>query len=183
MSSYAASKFGVRGLGMALRQELEQNGERNIHVCTVMPVSFDTPFFEHAGSHTGKKVQPIPPTYNPEKVVEVIASLADKPQDEVVVGPTGKLGALAHRIAPKLVEKQMGRRAFKSQGEQSEPARESSGSLFKPTKGGDEVHGGWNDGGSAGKLGTILGIAVPAAMGIAYLLQRRRQAGGRDEAA
>ena len=44
-ASYVTSKHGVRGLGMALRQELEANHEDAIHVCTVMPTSMDTPFF------------------------------------------------------------------------------------------------------------------------------------------
>ena len=32
-ASYCASKFGVRGLGMSLRQELEANHVETIHVC------------------------------------------------------------------------------------------------------------------------------------------------------
>ena len=64
-SSYAAAKHGVVGLSAVLRQELEQNGDKDIRVCTVMPTSFDTPFFEHAATYTGHRAEPIPPVYDP----------------------------------------------------------------------------------------------------------------------
>jgi hypothetical protein len=158
---------------MALREELEENGERGIHVCTVMPVSMDTPFFEHAANHTGKPVQPIPPVYDPQKVVNVIYEVAIDPVDEVVVGASGKLGSLGERFARKLTEKQMGRTAHKAQMGQKESAADHSGSVFKPMDSGTDVYGGWTDKGNGGKLATILGLAVPLGMGAVYLAFQR----------
>ena len=183
LSSYSASKFGVRGLGMALREELEQNAEDGIHVCTVMPVSFDTPFFEHAANHSGKPVQPIPPVYDPQKVVDVIYSLVRDPEDEVVVGPAGKLASFGERIAPRWVRRHMGKTAHKAQMQQKESASDKSGSVFKPAKGGDDVYGGWKDDGGS-KLATALGLAVPIGMGAVYfLLQRKQRRGGLEKVA
>jgi short-subunit dehydrogenase len=181
LSSYSASKFGIRGLGMALRQELEANGEDRIHVCTVMPVSMDTPFFEHAANHTGKPVQPIPPVYDPQQVVDVIYEVALDPEDEVIVGPSGKVGDLAARLVPGLTERQMGKTAHKAQMKQKKSAPEKSGSVFKPMRSGTELYGGWADKKSSGgsKLATVLGVAVPIGMGAVYFaLQRKR--GRRD---
>ncbi len=183
-SSYAASKFGVRGLGMALREELAQNDDDGIHVCTVMPVSMDTPFFEHAGNHTGKPVRPIPPVYDPQQVIDAIFEAAQNPQDEVVVGASGKVGSWGERLSPKLMAKQMAKRTHKSQMQQEETAQSNAGSLFRPMKSGTEIRGGWEKSGerseepeesSGSKLGAVLGMAVPAAMGLAYLLQLRRR--------
>lgn len=177
MSSYSASKFGVRGLGMALRQELEQNNEDGIHICTVMPVSHDTPFFEHAGNYSGKPVQPIGTVYDPEKVVDVIYQLALEPEDEVIVGPSGKLASLGHRLAPELTEKQMGKRGHKTQMKQSRSAPDKPGSVLQPEEQGTGVYGGWleKEHEGSGKLGTVLGFMVPIGMGAAYLaLQRAR---------
>lgn len=50
-ASYAAAKRGVVGLSAAIRLALEEGKAENIHVCTVMPTSMDTPFFEHAAQH------------------------------------------------------------------------------------------------------------------------------------
>ncbi len=178
LSTYSASKFGIRGLGMALRQELEENEQDNIHVCTVMPVSHDTPFFEHAANYSGKPVEPIPPVYDPQNVVDVIYELALAPEDEVVVGPSGKVASAAQRLAPSLTEKLMGWRAHKSQMKQKKTAADKSGSVFQAEGSGTGVNGGWlekKEEKSNGKLGTILGFAVPIGMGAAYLaLQRAR---------
>jgi len=200
MSSYAASKFGIRGLGMALREELAQNGEDNIRVSTIMPVSFDTPFFEHAANHTGKPVKPIGSVYDPKEVIETIFDMSNNPEDEVVVGTEGKLSSIAQRLSPKLVEKQMAKQTQKAQMGQKESARDSSGSLFRPMKGGKNAYSGWTDasqssadwesesetenGGTAKHtLGKVAGIAVPVGMGVAYLLRRRKQQRDRWEQA
>lgn len=183
LSSYAASKFGIRGLGMALREELEQNEDNNIRISTVMPVSFNTPFFEHAANHTGKPVQPIPPLYDPKKVVEAIFEMSKNPEDEVIVGTAGKVGGLAHRLSPKLVAKRMAKQAHKAQMQQEETASDSSGSLFRPMKSGDDVYASSDagEGGSGGRFGMLAGIAVPAVMGLVYILQRRKQGGNLRE--
>ena len=86
------------------------------------------------------------------------------------------------RVAPKLVQKHMGRQAHKAQMEQTETAGDDSGSLFKPMKSGRQVYGGWNSDekqeessrGGGSKWGVFVGMAVPAAMGLTYLLQRQR---------
>jgi NAD(P)-dependent dehydrogenase (short-subunit alcohol dehydrogenase family) len=49
-ASYTAAKYGVVGLSAALRQELSVAGLEDVHVCTVLPASHDTPFFEHAAN-------------------------------------------------------------------------------------------------------------------------------------
>jgi len=186
LSSYAASKFGIRGLGMALRQELEENDEENIHVCTVMPGSHDAPFFGHAANYSGKPVEPIPPVYDPQKVVDVIYELALRPEDEVVVGGMAKAASLSGRLAPTFTEKLMGKRAHKSQMKQKKTAANKSGSVFEPEESGTGVYGGWleKEQEGKGKLGTILGFAVPIGMGAAYLaLQRSRAKRNRYEPA
>ena len=203
LSSYAASKFGIRGLGMALREELALNGDADIRVSTIMPVSFDTPFFEHGANHTGKRVKPIGTVYDPKEVIEAIFEMSIDPQDEVVVGTEGKLSSLAERLSPKLVEKQMAKQTHKAQMKNKESAKESSGSLFKPMKSGKGVYGGWTDanetsadwhrqsaepsieeGGSAKSTMSVLaGIAVPIGVGVAYLLRRRMQQRDRWEQA
>jgi short-subunit dehydrogenase len=64
-ASYAAAKHGVVGFSAVLRQELAQDKVEDIHVCTVLPTSFDTPFFEHSANYTGQKSEPIPPGLRP----------------------------------------------------------------------------------------------------------------------
>lgn len=162
-ASYTASKHGIRGLDMSLRQELQVKGDGNIHVCTVSPTSMDTPFFEHAANHTGRRVQPIPPVYDPKLVVDAVYKLVFKPREEVVVGGRGKMGSAAKRIAPRLMEKQMARRTHKAMIERSEQAPDSPGNVFSPMESGTGVRGGWRGRSFAGKLVSALAATVPAA--------------------
>jgi len=104
LSSYAAAKHGVVGLSAALRQELQQEGVDTIRVCTVLPAAFDTPFFEHAAQYTGREASPIPPTYDPQEVVDAIVDLAANPKDEVSVGTAAKVVNLLHQWFPGMVE-------------------------------------------------------------------------------
>jgi short-subunit dehydrogenase len=177
-ASYVASKHGVRGLGMSIRQELWANNEKNIRVCTVMPVSIDTPFFQHAANHMGKPVLPIPPVYDVEEAANTLFSLASKPQDEVMVGRAGRLFGLQGKFAPKLTEKQMAWQTHRTEMGQKRSARDSSGSLFKPVQAGTGTRGGWLDrdtpqdlpgehsGSTAKKVGgSVALLAVPALLG------------------
>jgi NAD(P)-dependent dehydrogenase (short-subunit alcohol dehydrogenase family) len=142
-SSYAAAKHGVVGLSAAMRQELEEERVEGIHVCTVMPTTFDTPFFEHAAQYTGHEASPIPPTYDPKEVVDTIVGLATEPRDEVSVGTAAKVSNFAHHLFPGLVEKMMARETRKAQYEKAPPGRETSGSLHEPMPSGTDVRGGW----------------------------------------
>ncbi len=142
-SSYAAAKHGVVGLSASLRQELQEEKVDTIHVCTVMPTTFDTPFFEHAAQYTGRQANVIPPTYDPKKVVDTIVSLATDPQDEVSVGTAAKISTFAHRLFPGVVEAMMARQTHKAEFEEAQPGEKTSGSLHDPMPLGTGVSGGW----------------------------------------
>jgi NAD(P)-dependent dehydrogenase (short-subunit alcohol dehydrogenase family) len=144
-SSYAAAKHGVVGLSASLRQELLEDKIDTIHVCTVMPTTFDTPFFEHAAQYTGHEASPIPPTYDPKEVVDTIFDLATDPKDEVSVGSAAKVANFAHHLFPGLVEKMMARQTRKAEFDKAKPAEDSSGSLHEPMESGKGVRGGWKD--------------------------------------
>jgi short-subunit dehydrogenase len=141
-SSYAAAKAGVISLGAVLRQELLEEKNDTIHVCTVMPTSFDTPFFEHAAQYTGHEANPIPPTYDPQEVVDTIYDLAIDPKDEVSVGTAAKVSNVAHHLFPGLVERMMARQTHKAQFEEALPAADTSGALHEPMATGTGVRGG-----------------------------------------
>lgn len=142
---YAASKHAVVGLGAALRQELELEKLSNVHVCTVMPMACDTPFFEHAANYTGKEAAPIPPVYEPQRVIETIVRMIDKPEDEVVVGTAGKLSVAARSVMPGAVDSMMGGNTRKAQFDDSHPpAPPTSGAVHQPVAAGTGVEGGWS---------------------------------------
>lgn len=138
-ASYSAAKHGVVGLSSALRQELKEEKFDDIHVCTVMPMAMDTPFFQHAGNHTGKESVAIPPLDDAEKVVDVLVDLARNPKSEVPVGNTSLTNAVLHNVAPGASETFMSKVTHKAQIVDAPPAPETSGSVIKPVPSGRGV--------------------------------------------
>ncbi len=140
-SSYAAAKAGVVNLSAVLRQELQEAKLDNIHVSTIEPTSFDTPFFEHAARYTGHRAEPIPPVYDPKDVVDTIVRMALSPENEVRVGTAAKVMNVAHHLFPGLVESMMARQTRKAVFDEAPPASESSQSLHEPIPTGTSVYG------------------------------------------
>ncbi len=141
-ASYAAAKHGVVGLTGAVRQELVEAKASEIHVCTVLPASMDTPFFEHTANYTGHKPVPIPPVYSPQEVADAILALAVKPQDEVSVGTAAVAAVFGHHVARLLTEAAMGKETHLAI-EKAEPAPDTEGGLYSPVPEGTGIGGGW----------------------------------------
>jgi short-subunit dehydrogenase len=142
-ATYTASKCGIVGLSAAIRQELrEDHLDKQIRVCTVMPMAMDTPFFDHAANYTGHEPTPVPPLYDPQMVVDTLVRLVQRPEDEVVVGATGKVFAVMHNLMPAMFEHYLADQTYRAQMEKSPPAPHSEGAVLRPMDQGDDVHGG-----------------------------------------
>lgn len=141
-TSYSAAKHGVVGSGDSLRQEVDQSGIEDVHVCTVMPTAHDTPFFDHVANYTGHEVQAPQPLQDPEEVVETLVRLARNPADKQIVGADGIVKILLKRVAPATAEKLAARAMHKTQMEEAPPAPDSSGALRLPMDEGTGVSAG-----------------------------------------
>ncbi|GGW49514.1 SDR family oxidoreductase [Streptomyces xantholiticus] len=141
--AYGMSKYAVRALSASLRQELQLDKAKHIHVCTVLPATIDTPLFEHAANYTGRKPLAMPPVYSPERVARAIVDLVRMPRREVVVGPMGRSMVLESRIMPGLVERMMARQVDRTHLSRKEPAPAGHGNLHVPAPGEGAAHGGW----------------------------------------
>ncbi|WP_437647361.1 SDR family oxidoreductase [Sorangium sp. So ce362] len=167
MSAYVISKFGILGLASCLRQELA--GTPDIHVCTLLPASVDTPIYQHAGNYTGRAVQPIRPIVDPERVAAAMVSLAERPRRDTYVGVAGRITAAAFVAFPALTERLLAayttRATFLDRA-----APHTDGNIFFPMKHWTGVTGGWRaSSGLAALLDTArafagLALEVPAAV-------------------
>jgi short-subunit dehydrogenase len=166
VSAYAIAKHGVRALGECLRQEAQLAGADDIKICTVMPATIDTPFFQHAANYTGRAVKAMPPVYPAESVAKTIVDLVEHPRREVVVGNAGRLMAMQQSLAPGLNERMLATMVDRQHLEDF-PAPSTSGSLFSPMGRGASIEGGWrspNGSSKVGKLATALVVGIPAAL-------------------
>lgn len=168
--AYMISKYGVRGLGEALREELVGT---DIHVCTVMPGSIDTPFFQHAANYTGEKVKALRPVYPAEKVARTVVRLAMSPKAETFVGNSARVFGYMHILARPLYEQLAGRVLYKEHFENA-PSEATNGAVIEPMDQGRGVSGGWKERERNRSLrsAAILGAALVPIAGVWYMAKR-----------
>jgi len=142
--AYSMSKAAVRVLSASLRQELRLEGAKKVKVCTVMPATIDTPFFDHTANYTGRKAKAMPPVYSAERVARTIVDLIRVPRREAVVGPMGRNLVMQSKIAPGLTERMMALQVDKTHLYRTKPAPATHGNLFDPAPGTGAVSGGWH---------------------------------------
>ncbi len=141
-SAYVASKFAIRALSDCLRMELTLDDARDIHICTVMPATIDTPLFNQAANFSGRGVKAMDPVLRAERVAKAILGAATQPRREVTVGGVGRLIMLLRRLAPGYYERSM---AYHMDRDHltHEPAESTEGNLFEPMPQYATVSGGW----------------------------------------
>jgi short-subunit dehydrogenase len=154
---YSMTKFAVRGLALNLRQAVA--GSRRIRVGLVLPGPVDTPFFQRAANHSGRRLRAIPPAIAPERVAAAVLRCARRPRRQTTAGVVAHLALAAHRLAPRAAESFVARWSAAFVTAQA-PAVSGPGSLFEAPAAG-AVHGGCRRGRTRRRLGEWLG-ATPA---------------------
>lgn len=163
LSAYVAANHGVRGLSMSLRQELLLEGAENIHVCTVVPASIDTPLYQHAGNYTGRAAKPLPPVYTPDQVAETFIRLAENPRREVYVGNAARTLSFESLLAPEMTERQLAVMTDKMQLLKDQPIPPTTGNLFEPLPEWTGIRGGWKVNGHLSlRRAAVAGAAILA---------------------
>jgi short-subunit dehydrogenase len=141
-ASYTAAKHGVVGLCESLRQELDQAGIENVHVCLIMPTAHDTPFFDHVANYTGRQVQAPTPLHDPQEVIDALVGLARNPKDQKIVGADGIAKIFLKNVAPRTEEKLGAKQIHKSQMQDAPAAPETGGAVRQPIPLGTAIRGG-----------------------------------------
>lgn len=150
---YVASKFANRGLAMSLHHAVAD--EPHVRVCVVLPGSVDTPMFQRAANHTGRRLRAIPVAYAPERVAAVIVARARRPRRQSTVGLGNRVLLVGHRLAPRLTEWGAARWSARFVVEDlSVP--DDTGTLFS-AGGGDPAHGGHRRGRLRSRAGEMFG--------------------------
>jgi NAD(P)-dependent dehydrogenase (short-subunit alcohol dehydrogenase family) len=86
-SAYCAAKAAVRGFTDALRSELIHE-ESPIRITMVHLPAVNTPQFDWARSRLPRRLQPVPPIYDPEVAAEAVYRAAQRAPRELWIGRT-----------------------------------------------------------------------------------------------
>jgi NAD(P)-dependent dehydrogenase (short-subunit alcohol dehydrogenase family) len=136
--SYSISKFALRGLTEVLRVEVADM--KDIHVCALLPYTFDTEHFESGANRLGLEARAVQPTQRPEKVARALVALVRRPRRQLYVPRYVALGLIVHRLAPRTVEHLLldVLREWHI-GPRAQP--ETRGILYEPRQAAGHVHG------------------------------------------
>ncbi|MFJ4876310.1 SDR family NAD(P)-dependent oxidoreductase [Streptomyces sp. NPDC088745] len=143
-AAYVVSKAAVRALGGSLRQELRLAGQDGIHVCTVLPATMDTPFFQHAANYTGRAVTPMAPVYTAQRAARTVVRLAVRPRREAYVGPAGRVLGIQSKLTPALVERALAHQMDRAHLSRTRSAAPTDGNVARPSDGRATTDGGWH---------------------------------------
>ncbi len=138
--AYTTSKAAIRGMSLCLQQEFAQ--EKNIHVCTVLPATVDTPLFNNAANFMGREIKAMEPVVDAQSVAEEIVSLVNKPRPEVFVGGMAIQTSLMKHLSPDMFAKMYNKRV-QSQHFKEDLSAPQHGNLFEPNWNISSIDGGW----------------------------------------
>lgn len=141
--AYTTSKAAIRGMSLCLQQELIE--ENDIHVCTVLPATIDTPLFQSAANYMGREIKAMEPIVDAYEVAKEIVELVNNPKPEVIVGGMGIQGSIMKYFTPDLFAK-MYNKQVKSKHFKEETADSKAGNLYDSKEGKGSVDGGWLNG-------------------------------------
>lgn len=130
---YSGAKYAARGFTEALRAELFAKGSR-VHVTMVHPPSTNTPFYDNAVSHMGRKGRPPPPVYQPELIADAIYTAATTRRRELKVGEQTLALAFGNMVAPGLMDVLSGKFGVAPQLRAQDDPAPGSGNLHTPSR-------------------------------------------------
>jgi NAD(P)-dependent dehydrogenase (short-subunit alcohol dehydrogenase family) len=139
-SAYCGAKHAIQGFTESLRSELYHTGSK-VHISMVQMPGLNTPQFEWVKSRLRGRPKPVGRIYQPEVGAGAIVYAAHHRRPEIYVGYPAVEAIMTNRIAPRLLDRYLGRTGFDSQqaGEPDDPDRPDN--LWESVPGDFGAHG------------------------------------------
>ncbi len=144
-SAYCGAKHALNGFLDSVRAELVHDRSK-VRVSSVHLPAINTPQFEQILNKTGRHGQPVAPIYQPEVAARAVRWSADHPKRrEVWVGiPT--VGTIwGGRLAPRLLDRYLGRTGYAGQQTDELWPLDAPHYLYDPVEGDKGAHGAFDD--------------------------------------
>ena len=143
-SAYCAAKHAVNGFTDSLRSELIHDGSR-VAVTTVQLPAVNTPQFDWARNKLPRRLEPLPPIFEPEVIADAIHHAAHHPRREYWLGWPAIKAIVGDKLAPGIGDRMLARSAYGGQmtGEPAEAGRPDN--LFETVPGDPGARGRFSD--------------------------------------
>ncbi|UMY15639.1 SDR family oxidoreductase [Methylobacterium organophilum] len=143
-SAYCAAKAAVRGFVDSLRTELLHEGSA-VRLTMVQLPAVNTPQFDWARSRLPRKLEPVPPIFQPEAVAEQIIRAAFEAPRELWIGGASWKAILGNMIAPGLIDRYLATHGFRGEMTSEEAMKQRPDNLYEPVDTDPGAHGRFDD--------------------------------------
>lgn len=132
-SADCGAKFAIRGFTDALRSELKHERSR-IRLTMVQLPAVNTPQFDWARSRLPRKLQPVPPIYQPEAIAREIVRAAREAPRELWIGTSALKAIFGTMILPLLGDHILAEEGYAGQMTEEWAVPDRRDNLFEPVK-------------------------------------------------
>jgi hypothetical protein len=143
-SAYCGAKHAIQGFLDSLRPELDYRDSR-VKMCMIQLPALNTPQFDWARTHMGKKPKPVGKIYQPEVAARAIHFAAHSNRKEVWVGSTTTQAILGDEAASFLLDEYLAETGVDGQAASTPISPERKDNLFEPVPGDFAAHGRFDD--------------------------------------
>ncbi|MGY2050046.1 SDR family oxidoreductase [Methylobacterium sp. JK268] len=143
-SAYCAGKAAVRGFLDSLRSEILHDGSR-VRLTMVQLPAVNTPQFDWARSVLPRRLEPVPPIYQPEAIARHVLRAAEEAPRELWIGPPAWKAILATMVAPGLIDRYLAAHGYRGEMTSEAAQRGCPDNLFGPVDTDPGAHGRFDD--------------------------------------
>ena len=179
-SAYCGAKHAIQGFTESLRSELYHSGSK-VHITMVQMPALNTPQFEWVKSRLRGRPRPVGRIYQPEVGADAVVYAAHHRRPEIYVGYPAVEAIMANRIAPRLLDRYLGRTGFDSQQDKEPDDPNRPDNLWETVPGDYGAHGRFDGSAHDTSLQVAatehrrsLALAGLAALGVVWALRRRQ---------
>lgn len=187
-ATYCAAKAAVRGFVDSLRSELLHDGSR-IRLTMVQLPAVNTPQFDWARSSLPRKLEPVPPIYQPEAIARHIFEAARDAPRELWIGVSAWKAIVGTMIVPGWIDGYLARKGYRGEMTNQQANRQRPDNLYEPVDTDPGAHGRFDDRavshvtaadprwlklGLAAILGTVAGTMLFATRAEGRAVERKR---------
>ena len=143
-ASYCAAKAAVRGFLDSLRSELLHDGSR-IRLTMVQLPAVNTPQFDWARTRMPRRLEPVPPIYQPEAIARHVYRAAHAAPRELWIGvPTWK-AILGNMVIPGWIDGYLARHGYRGEMTSQAALEGRPDNLYDPVDTDPGAHGRFDD--------------------------------------
>jgi NAD(P)-dependent dehydrogenase (short-subunit alcohol dehydrogenase family) len=113
-ATYCAAKAAVRGFVDSLRSELLHDGSR-VRLTMVQLPAVNTPQFDWARSVLPRKLEPVPPIYQPEAIARHVYRAAQEAPRELWIGASAWKAIVGNMLVPGFIDGYLARRGYRGE--------------------------------------------------------------------